>query len=207
MKQRFDSEAQKRLLTAIQDIERRSSAEVVLEIHARAGSYGHAHARFGALLALLSLIAIVFSPVTFPPYAVIVDAVAFYGLGVWLARRSNALRRLVTSDEERRKAFQLRASSLFHERGIANTSAETGVLVFAAELERRIDVLPDRGVLKCVQPEAWNAAIAQIHAIRTIDGDSVLHVLHLLDPILSTCMPAKADDRDELANAPGYRFE
>ena len=207
MKRRFDTDAQRRLLAAIQDIERRSSAEVVLEIHARAGNYAHADARFGALCAFLSLIAIVFLPVVFPPYALIVDAVAFYGIGVWLSKRSNAIRRLMTSDNDRQKTFRLRAAALFHERGIANTSAETGVLVLAAELERRIDVLPDRGVLSCVQPEAWNAALAEIHGMRRVDPDTVMRALQLIDPILCTAVPVKAGDVDELANAPGYQFE
>lgn len=207
MKRRFDSEAQRRLLAAIQDIERRSSAEVVLEVHPQAGSYAHAEARFGALTALLSLIAIVFLPVTFPAYAVVVDAVIFYGIGTFVSHRSRSIQRLMSGEAERERLFRSRASALFHERGIANTSAETGVLVFASELERRVEILADRGILAAVPAEEWNAALAEIHAMRRIDADHLLRALRLLEPLLSVAVPVRAGDRDELPTTPSIQFE
>jgi uncharacterized membrane protein len=207
VKRRFDSEAQRRLLAAIQDIERRSSAEVVLEVHPRAASYAQADERFGGLTALLSLIAIVFLPVTFPAYAVVVDAIVFYAIGVVISRRSRSVQRLMSSAAERERAFRQKASALFHERGIANTSGETGLLVFASELERRVEILADRGVLLAVPSEEWNAALAEVHSIRRIDADHLLRVLRLLDPLLSVAVPVRAGDRDELASAPAIQFE
>lgn len=186
----------------IGEIESRSSAELVVEIRARAGSYAHADARFGALLAFVSLVALVFMPLVVPPIAVVLDPLPFYILGVVIARRNDVLRRMFTTRKERLEAVRTRAAALFHDRRVSETEGETGVLVFASLLERRVEILADRGVLRAVNPSEWNAALAELHVERRLDPDVVIAALRRTGAMLERDLPAGAINADELPSAP-----
>ena len=183
-------------------VESRSCAELVLEIHARAGSYAHADARFGALLAFLSLIALLVLPVTFPPVAVVIDAAVFFFVGHFISSRSSMVRRLMSRRRERAEAVRRRAAALFYERGLANTSGETGLLLFVSLLERQGEIIADRGLLRMVSPEQWNTVHAEIRSMRSVAPDEVLAIIEKLGVILHQCAPAGADNPDELPSTP-----
>ena len=51
----------------IRSVESSSSAEVVVEVRARSGSYSHADARLAAMVAFIALLIVLFSPWTFEP--------------------------------------------------------------------------------------------------------------------------------------------
>src|SRR6266542_2428345 len=70
--------------------------------------------------------------------------------------RGDWLRRLLTTGKFREKAARAGAAAMFYEAGIANTSAENGVLIYLSLLERQMEVIADRGILKCVPPLKWN---------------------------------------------------
>jgi putative membrane protein len=206
MPRQFDAAAARRVGDAVRDLESRSSAELVVEIRMRSGSYAHADARFAAALVLLSLVVLVYMPWVVPPVAVVLDAIAIYVAGIAVARRSTTLRRLFSTPRERQQAVQTHAAALFHQRGIANTSGETGVLLYVSLLERRMEVLADRGLLQKVAAHEGNAALAELHAERTIDAHAVTAAIARLAPILQRHLPAQALNEDELPSAPGVRF-
>ena len=200
--QTFNAEAARAIAEAVRDVESRSAAEIVVDIRARAGSYAHADARFAAALALVSLAVVVYMPWVVPPLTVLLDPVAFYLLGVVTARRSPVIRRLFTSRRERDAAVRTHAAAAFHDRGIAGTSAETGVLLFVSLLERRIEVLADRGLLRRVNANEWNAALAELHRDEGITPDTVLAAIRTFGVILGRDVPADEANADELTSTP-----
>lgn len=202
MPTRFDAAASRAIGDAVRELESRSTAELVVEVRARSGSYAHADARFAAALALLSLAGILFMPWVVPPLAVVLDPIAFYFLGIVLAPRSRGLRRLFTSRGERLAAVRTHAHAAFHERGIGNTAAETGVLLYLSLLEQRIEVVADRGLLRRVDASDWNSAIAELHRTQSITPDAVLTAIRTLGAILERDVPAGDDNADELTNTP-----
>jgi putative membrane protein len=206
MRHQFDAEAVRRIGDAVRDVESRSAAELVIEIRARAGSYALADARFAALLAFVSLVVLVFMPFTVPPIAVLLDPVAVYVLGLAIAKRGDALRRLLTSKRERLEAVRMHAAALFHQRGVANTGGETGMLFFVSLLERRIEVLADRGLLQKVDASEWNAALAELHLERQLDPDAVVAAIRRVGNIVARDAPAGTVNEDELSNAPEVSF-
>jgi len=199
MQRTFDKDT---ITAAVREVESRTAAEVVVEIHTRSGSYAHADARFAALLALLSLVVLVFMPFVVPPIAVILDPILTWLAGIILARRSAALRRLFSTNAERTAAVRTHAAAMFHDRGIANTSAETGLLLYASLLERRIEVLADRGLLRRLVPHDWNALLIEIRKERPLDADAILTAIRSLGALLARDVPRGADDVNELADAP-----
>lgn len=194
------------LTDAVRELELRSCAEVVVEIRARSGSYAHADARFASLVAWIALLVLLFSPWPFRAGWVAVDVAVAWVLGLFIARKSDAVRRLVTTQRERVAQARTVAAAVFHDRGVANTSRESGVLVFLSLLERHIEVLADRGVLAAVPSLEWNR-IAAAAQERNADPATLAGVVTALTPLLERHLPSHEGDVDELCNLPRFVTE
>jgi len=201
----FDEAAREALSTCVKEIETRTDAELVLVIRARSGSYRQADYLFAALLAVAGLIFLLFSPFNFHPTWVLIDVVLLFVLGTFLSSRSNTIRRLLTSKMVRAGAVRTSASAMFYEAGIANTHNETGILVYLSLLERRLEVLADRGVLKAVPSLEWNEQLFELHeAGRRGDAKLLEDALHALSGLLAKHLPARGENPNELSDAPRF---
>src|SRR5882724_11420079 len=160
---KFDESAREALRDCVGEIEKSSNAELVLIVRARSGSYRHADYLFGSILAFAGLNFLLFSPVSFQVYWVAIDVAILFGLGAFLSSRSNTIRYLLTNKRRRKEAVRTGAAAMFYEAGIANTAAEMGVLVYLSLLERRLELIADRGVLKAVHPLEWNQRLFELH--------------------------------------------
>ena len=204
---RFDENARKALTLCVKDIETRTDAELVLVIRARSDSYRHADYLFGALLAFVGLVFLIFSPYTFHPNWVLIEVVLFFVLGAFASSRSNALRRLFTSKKVQADKVRTNAAAMFYEAGVANTRMETGILVYVSLLERRLEVLADRGVLKAVPAREWNEELFELHeAARLGDAKLLAAALHNLSELLALHLPATGDNPNELPDAPCFEM-
>jgi len=194
------------LTDAVRELELCSCAEVVIEIRSRSGSYAHADARFAALIAFVALVVLLFSPWPFRAGWVVADVAAAWVLGLFLSRKSDSVRHLMTTSRERVAQVHLVAASVFHERGVANTMSESGVLVYLSLLEGRIELLADRGVLAAVPSLEWNR-IAEIARGRRATTETVLEIVGALTPLLECYLPSRQEDVDELGNVPRFVIE
>jgi putative membrane protein len=203
---KFDDAARAALTGCVKKIEAMTDAELVLVVRARSGSYRQADYLFGALLAFAGLLFLLFSPFDFHQYWVAIDVALLFALGVFLASRSNSLRRLLTKKDYRRQAVRTGAAAMFHEAGIANTEAEMGVLIYLSVLERRIELIADRGVLKSVNALEWNQMLFELHqAGRRPEPQTLLAAMENLGALLARCLPATGENPNELPDLP--RFE
>jgi putative membrane protein len=194
------------LVDAVREIERRSCAEVVVEVRSRSGSYAQAVARFAALAAFLALLVLLFSPWPFRAFWVAADVAIVYGIAFFIAGRSDIIRRRFSRDVERNAQVRTHAAAVFHERGVANTESETGMLVYLSLLERRVEILADRGVLLAVPALPWNQLIERARGCPGTP-EALLEFLKSLGPLLGEYLPAREDDLDELANEPRFLAE
>src|SRR6185295_8418134 len=62
---KFDQSAGSALSAAVRDIEKTTDAEIVIVVRRRSGSYRHADYLFGALVAFIGLLFVLFLPVSF----------------------------------------------------------------------------------------------------------------------------------------------
>ena len=115
----------------------------------------------------------------------------------------DSVRRLVTTAKERHAQARLAAAAAFHDRGVANTSRESGVLVFLSMLESHIEILADRGVLKAVPPLQWNDVLALARRGRA-RPETLLEIVRGMAPLLAHCLPVDEGDTDELSNVPAF---
>jgi putative membrane protein len=118
---------------------------------------------------------------------------------VWVAAlfvRSDNARRLMTTRKERETQVRTVAAAAFHERGVANTSGETGVLVYLSAMEQKLVLLADRGILESVPSLEWNRLAAEVR--------ERADVVRVLTPLLEKHLPLREGDVDELCNVPYF---
>jgi putative membrane protein len=203
---KFDQTACDTLGDCVKEIEKGTDAEVVIVVRARSGQYARADYLFGAIIAFLGLLFLLFSPVTFSQVWVVIDVVLLFILGSLLSSRSNTIRRLLTTPKSRKDGVRTGAAAMFYEAGIANTDAEMGVLVYLSLLERRLELIADRGVLKAVPSLQWNERLFELHqAGQNPEPQTFLAAIRNLGSLLAEHVPATGENPDELPNAP--RFE
>jgi putative membrane protein len=203
---KFDEAAQVTLTDCVKKIETTTDAELVLIVRARSGSYRHADYLFGALVAFASLLFLLFSPFDFHQYWVAIDVALLFALGAFFSSRSNLIRRLLTTEKFRDAAVRTSAAAMFYEAGIANTSAEMGVLIYLSILERRLELIADRGILKGVNALEWNQILFELReAGRKAQPEPLLAGMENLGALFARHLPATGDNPNELPDAP--RFE
>jgi putative membrane protein len=200
---KFDQAAGEALAGAVRDIEQNTDAELVIVVRGRSGTYRHADYLCGAIVALLGLIFVLVSPFEFHTYWVPIDVVLMFIAGAFVCSRTNFLRRALTAKKFRAKAARAGAAAMFYEAGIANTSAENGLLIYLSLLERRLEVIADRGILKAVPALKWNNAVFEIKRIaRKAEPESLVKSVRNLGDLLAEYLPATGENANELPDGP-----
>lgn len=202
---RFDQSACDQLADCVREIETQTDAEIVIVVRARSGIYRHADYLAGFILSFAGLLFLLFSPFEFNHYWVAIDVALLFAIGAYVTSRSNTLRRLLTTKEFRAEAVRQGAAAMFYEAGIANTEAEMGVLIYLSLLERRLELIADRGVLKAAPPLEWNERVYELHrAGRVPQLQTLLKCLRDLGQLLAACLPPTGENPNELPDMPRF---
>ncbi len=202
-RKKFDKAAGHAIADAVREIEKQTDAEVVVVVRGRSGSYRHADYLCGAVLALIGLLFVLFSPFDFHTYWVPFDVIALFLIGAFVCSRTPVLRRLLTTRKFRTEAARTGAAAMFYEAGIANTSAENGLLIYLSLLERRLEIIADRGVLKAIPALKWNTTTFEFkHVAHRCDPDKLIECLRRLGSVLAEHMPPTGDNPNELMDGP-----
>ncbi|MCB9760883.1 MAG: hypothetical protein H6739_13680 [Alphaproteobacteria bacterium] len=189
---------------AVARIEQRTDAELVVVAARRASAYREVSAAVGGLVAWIVLLIVLFSPIVFPPWLVPIG-LPVIGLGAaLLAGDSDRLLGALAPRRWQRARVQRAARAAFVEQAVHGTDGRTGVLVFVAALEGRVEVLPDLGLRARLAPGALNAVRwgegVDPHALRT--RDELLAGLDALGALLAEAAPATGENPNELPDAP-----
>src|SRR5437870_2882277 len=200
---KFDQASSDALAGAVRDIEKDTDAEIVIVVRGRSGTYRHADYLFGAIIALIGLVFVLLSPFEFHTYWVPFDVVLLFAAGAFLSSRSHMIRRLLTAKKFRAQAARNGAAAMFYEAGIANTHAENGVLIYLSLLERQLEIIADRGVLKAIPALRWNDATFELKKVgRNADPDIFVEAVRSLGRLLAEHLPATGENPNELADGP-----
>ncbi|HXD31207.1 MAG TPA: hypothetical protein VN643_08825 [Pyrinomonadaceae bacterium] len=200
---KFDQPACDSLAQCVKEIEQGTDAELVIVVRGVSGNYRHADYLFGAVLAFVGLLILLFIPIDFPPILVPIDVAGLFIGGAFLCSRTKTLRRRLTSKKFRKAAVRRGAAAMFYEAGIANTNAEMGIIVYLSLLELRLELIADRGVLKAVPPLEWNHIQFELKQVgRTPDVESFVKALQNFGALLSKHLPATGENPNELPDMP-----
>ncbi|HEX8845367.1 MAG TPA: hypothetical protein VF791_12020 [Pyrinomonadaceae bacterium] len=202
---RFDQSSCDQLARVVREIETQTDAEIVIVVRARSGYYNHADYLWGFIVSFVGLLFLLFAPFDFNHYWVAIDVLLLFVLGAYVSSRSNTLRRLLTTKDFRAEAVRQGAAAMFYEAGIANTEAEMGVLIYLSLLERRLELIADRGVLKAAPPLEWNERVYELHrAGRVPQLESLSRAIREMGALLAECLPPTGENPNELPDMPRF---
>jgi putative membrane protein len=200
---RFASEDAKRAFTdAIEAIEARSAAEVVIAVRHHSGSYLHADVITGGAVAIAALAFVLFAPFEFSLWSILIDPIVAGLAAGWLSTQLPWLRAALTPRARRDARVEHDAHAAFFAKGVRLTRDRTGVLGYVSLLERRVMIVPDVGVARVVPPRLWADAVGECERVlqAELDGVAVARALAALGDVCEPVLPRGDDDVNELAD-------
>jgi putative membrane protein len=193
-----------RVGAAVARVELQTGAEVVVCVRPRCATYEGARHLAGALFSFMALLVLLFHPIEFSVKAMPSAVALLYVLGYWVAGRSPRMLRWFTPRRVREGQVSLAARAAFLELGVTETRRRVGVLVFVSLLERRVELLGDRGLPPDLLGEPWAQAAEALRATlaRGPQPDAFLAGVEALGPVLARAAPRHEDDENELPDMP-----
>jgi len=198
---RFASAAGDRALTAaIHAIEDASAVEVVVAVRAHARRWMVQHAIVGIVAALGVLgYAVVFE---WDVWAILAFPLVSGALAALIVEIVPPLHRFLVPVHVRDAHVLEAARALFVERGVHATKDRTGMLVFLAIHARACEIVGDVAVVERVGQPALDDVAAKLAAAIPSGAEATAEVLAAFAPALAAALPHRADDVDELPDAP-----
>lgn len=187
---------------AVRTVEAASSAELVVAVRQRSGSYVHVNLTVGILVGLAALAFLLYSPSSHELIWFLVDPVVAGAVAGLVFLRSPLLTRIITRRAARRGRVETAARSVFVEQRVHSTSGRTGILLYLSLLEREAVLVVDLAVEALATTDAWRAAVTEIESAmrRGASGLEVAAKVSGLAPVLGPVLPRSEDDVDELPN-------
>jgi putative membrane protein len=202
----YEDRAKQRAKEAVESVEAQTSAEIVVCLRGASDSYRDADYLFGFALSVVALVAMLFGGKPLPLVALPLGVVASFLFGAVLSANLTPIRRLVVLPERKAGAVRLAARGAFVDQGVSRTQGRTGVLVYVSMFERRVEVLPDVGVLAARLGPAWGAAVSALERSLSPspDVERFLAAMKGLGPVLAERLPrlpAEAADAEDAEDA------
>ncbi len=126
------------------------------------------------------------------------------GLLAYLVAQIPAVDRLIVPKAVMREAVTRRARRHFVDSGTYDTIDNTGILIFISLLERRVELIADRGIHQQVDPGTWEPIVSAlsrgIHEGRT--AEALVEAVHACGEVLKGRVEPRAENTNELANRP-----
>jgi putative membrane protein len=185
---------------AVQEIESRTSAEIVVALRRASGRYRDADYLAGFLLALVALVVMLFAEHDFPLLSFPAGMATVFVAGTLFCSTVGPIRRALTRPSRRRADVAAAARAAFVELGISRTRGRTGILVFVSMFEREVEIVTDIGVDPVLLGDDWKRATATLRASLAPRPafDTFRAALLGLAPPLAQGMPRADDDVNEL---------
>lgn len=192
----YEKDAEREVARAIERIEAKSAAEVMVAVRASSGRYADADSILGFVLSFGGLLVFLFHPA---PIRIEVFALEFpllFALGMALSAWIPPVRRLLASRERLESNVTTAARAAFVELGVSRTRERTGLLVFVSMFERKVVVIPDVGI----ELEQLGEALAKVERVLSESPD-LARLIAALDGLaepLAQALPRADDDENEL---------
>jgi len=204
MKRLLTQASQASIEQIVTDIEKKTSAEIVVAISRYSGDYRDVSYLSGCILTVVSLVVLVLSPLNFHMYDIIPVVLVSFFLGYWLCRTLPGLCRLLTTRGRRKEQVRRASHRVFFEEGVSATRQRNGILVYLSIFERLVEIVPDAGIDGAIPRAEWHTLRHRLNALMH-SGSAVEQVLQALSEgmqFLSLTFPPGEDNPDEIPNRP-----
>ncbi len=189
---------------AVRDAEQGTSAELIVVVAGRSGSYLDVAGAVGACVAFVALLVALFAPVTFHPVAVAVEVPIAFAIASWIAHRFAPVLRALTPAARAHRQVDRAAAAHFLEEAVHGTRGRAGLLLYFSVLEERVALIPDLGLAALVPKASWSD-------VRWSDAgdpsrprtqDDFVRGIAELGSILKAACPAEGPDVNERSDEP-----
>ncbi|MBK6846134.1 MAG: hypothetical protein IPG96_00830 [Proteobacteria bacterium] len=197
-------EEARRVEEAVAAAEARTAGEIVVVVRPRSEGYEGARALLAGLWTLMAAAAAAaYLPWHVDPVWLVLAQLPALALAWSLAGWAPLLRTALPPGRAAR-AVHARALAAFAEHGVHRTRDRCGLLIFVSELERRVEILADEAIHQRVGASGWAQQVEQlVAAVRAgRPGDGLVAVIEQIGTILAEHFPRRADDTNELPDAP-----
>lgn len=196
----FSRSARKLVADAVRDVEKKTSAEIVVTVVPQSANYLHVDLAVGAAFAALALLGYVFLPIEFPDDMGVLSVLVAFATGTILSSAVRPLKRRLVTARAKQNAVHLSSCAIFVDQGIARTKRRTGILVFVSLFERTAAIVPDVG---CAIDETFGKGVVLVEdAVRSGGGpEELAKALRAFGDLLAASMPVTEDDVNELPDA------
>ncbi|MFI5314829.1 MAG: TPM domain-containing protein [Myxococcota bacterium] len=187
---------------AVSGAERMTSGEIVPVVVAHSDAYADLRLAAAGLVALgLGGAALGLAPEI--SLWIVPAQLCAVGALYWLFGRRPLLRHLLPNALAAERVHRA-ASLAFHDAALVETRDRTGILIYVSLLERRVQVMADRGIHARVADGTWDGVVervlAGIRAGRAEQG--LIDGIRLCGEILGASFPPRPGDRNELPDRP-----
>ncbi len=187
-----------RVTRAVADAESRTSAEFVVVVAPRSGTYTDVAWRVAAGVAAAQWLLAVLAPFDVHPVALGLELAISWPISLWLGGSAFCARWLTTT---KRRARQVEDAALraFMTEVVHGTAGRNGVLIYVSVAEGRATWVADLGIYGRVAP----GTLADVSP-RLAQGsaDAVVAAISDLGERLAVAFPRLAGDANELSDAP-----
>lgn len=199
----LSDDAKKKVVTAVQDVEAKSSAEIVVSVRGRCDDYRDVDLRAGLIAAILTIFALIYHPAEIDENLMPLETLVAFVIVSLLVSRVGSLKRLLLPAARTRARALEAARAHFVEAGISRTRDRSGILIFVSLLEKHVTVVADTGIDEKRLGAAWTAKVAELdRACAAMNVDAFAAALTGIGPILGAAYPRREDDVNELPDAP-----
>jgi putative membrane protein len=211
-------DASRRIAEAVKKAEANTGGEIVVAVIPESDDYASREMAFGIGLGVIAFVVMAFFAA---PLEILLDrwvwlespallplAFGAVSLGVgaigYALAQIPAVDRLVIGRKAMADAVKKRALRHFVESAAYDTVDRTGVLLFVSALERRVELLADRGIDDAVAPDTWDRIVSAL--VRGLkDGrreEAMETAVEEIGTVLAEYVPRREDDENELDDGP-----
>lgn len=193
-----------KIVNAVEKSERLTSAEFVVALEPNSGSYRDIDLFFAVSLNFIVMLFAFFGPIVVSQDWVPLNLIILFALAWMFSAYTPFIRRLFCSSKRLERQVKEQAQLQFLNQGVTQTRGRTGVMVLVSQLEARVAVVADSGVMRAVGDDKWERLMREIQD--GFDGgnlsETAVQAVEKLGEFLAEPLPVDKDDIDELSNVP-----
>jgi putative membrane protein len=214
LKINFTNEEREKIKTSVKEAESKTSGEIATAFIKESDNYAVFELTFAVIIGLVYFIVITFFANSIEESIKQMSweyssqhLLMLYGFStflviavVYLLANIPFIDRLIVPKSVMQRKVNQRAVRHFMESGVYNTKDRTGILIFISYLERRVELLADKGISEKIPREKWDAIVLHI-----IDGIKTNQLVKHLSESIRECgnllaehFPIQPDDVNEL---------
>jgi len=203
MMKRFDNEFEDKLEQAIAAVEEKTSAEVVVAIAPSSDAYVDTYLKGGVVISFITLLYLLYAPLYFSEIFVPIIIAVSFSLGALIVRFFPPIKALLISKKRKLHHVNREAHAYFFEKELTETTERTAFLVYISLLEKKCQLIPDKGVESAIPLGEWQELQSHFQQLFTAKKplpQAIIETLSQMVPYFSQYLPPAEDNIDELPN-------